>query len=131
MANSISAALILGIHNHFFRGVAQPASGTLYLALHLADPLGSPAGAEVSTGNYTRLAITFGALSSNQASNSNELQWVVSGASYGLVTHIALWTAATAGSLLAGAPLPLAREFGAGDVVTVPAGQIILSYQPA
>lgn len=131
MANSLSSSLIIAIHNHFFRGSAQPATGTLYLALHLADPLGAPMGAEVSTGNYARQAITFGALSSNQATNTNELQWVVSGASYGLVTHLALWTAASGGSLYAGAPLPLAKEFGAGDVVTVPAGQIVLNYQPA
>lgn len=67
-SNKTEAAIV----NHFLRGVAQPASSTLYLALFTADPGDENIVNEATYEGYVRRVITFSAIDVN-GDTSNEL----------------------------------------------------------
>ena len=73
-----------------------------YVALFTAAPSDSGGGTEVSTGGYTRQALTCGAAATpaGSTSNTNSILFTASGADFGTVTHIGVFDAASAGNLL-------------------------------
>lgn len=77
-----------------------PTAGTFYLSLHSADP-GTTGASEFVT--VTRQAFTPSTAAAGAVSNSNSIS--VPNAGTQTATHIGIWTAATAGSYVIGAPL--------------------------
>lgn len=73
-----------------------------YVALFTAAPSDSGGGTEVSTGGYSRQALTCGAASTPAGSTTNtaSLTFTAGGAAFGTVTHIGIFDAASAGNLL-------------------------------
>jgi hypothetical protein len=93
-----------------------------YLALFTSDPAEDASGTEVSTSGtaYTRKAVTF-TVSGNTASNSAEIEFPTATASFGTVTHVGVFTAATSGTLVAYAALSTSKTIDTGDVMRIPA----------
>lgn len=84
-------------------GNAVLAAGTTYyLSLHSADP-GTTGASELSGGGYARQAIVFSTWASGSTSNNAAIS--VPNAGTTAVTHIGIWSAATAGTYVTGAPL--------------------------
>jgi hypothetical protein len=75
---------------------------TYYLSLHSADP-GTTGASELSGGGYARQAIVFTTASGGAESNTAAV--TVPNAGTTAATHIGVWSAATAGTYVIGAPL--------------------------
>lgn len=122
---SFSNHLETEILDHVFGGNAYTAPGTLYLALHTANPDEDASGAEVSTVGtaYARETVTF-TVSGNTATTDAAVEYSTATANFGTVTHVGVWDAATAGNLLAYAALTSSKTIETGDVFRVPAGDL-------
>lgn len=122
---SFSNHLETEILDHVFGGNAYSAPGTLYLALHTANPDEDASGAEVSTSGtaYARETVAF-TVSGNTATTSAAVEYSTATANFGTVTHVAVWDAATAGNMLAYAALTSSKTIETGDVFRVPAGDL-------
>lgn len=122
---SFSNHLETEILDHVFGGNAYTAPSTLYLALHTANPDEDASGAEVSTSGtaYARQTVTF-TVSGNEATTSAAVEYSTATASFGTVTHVAVWDASTGGNMLAYAALTSSKAIDTGDVFRVPAGDL-------
>lgn len=116
------------ILDHVFGGNAYTAPGTLYLALHTANPDEDGSGTEVSTSGtaYARQTVAF-TVSGDTATTSAAVEYSTATANFGTVTHVGVWDASTAGNLLAYAALTSSKTIETGDVFRVPAGDLDIS----
>jgi hypothetical protein len=99
----------------------------VYVALFTAAPSDSGGGTEVSGGSYARVAATFSAASGGATSNSGVIDFGTASASWGTITHMAIFDASTAGNMLAWAPLAASKTVASGDAFQVPAGSLTVS----
>ena len=122
---SFSNHLETEILDHVFGGNAYTAPGTLYLALHTANPDEDGSGTEVSTVGtaYARETVAF-TVSGNTATTSAAVEYSTATDNFGTVTHVAVWDASTAGNMLAYAALTSSKTIETGDVFRVPAGDL-------
>lgn len=83
-------------------------------------------GTEVSGGSYGRKAAAFTVSGTNPttAENSGAIEFDTASASWGTVTHIGLFDAASSGNMLVHAPLDVSKTIGEGDVFRIPAGDL-------
>jgi hypothetical protein len=125
---SFSNHLETEILDHVFGGNAYTAPGTLYLALHTANPDEDGSGAEVSTSGtaYARQTVAF-TVSGNTATTSAAVEYSTATANFGTVSHVGVWDALTSGNLLAYAALTSSKTIETGDVFRVPAGDLDIS----
>lgn len=98
-----------------------------YLALYTAAPSDAGGGTEVSTGGYTRQAITFSAASGGATSNTADVSFTAAGADYGTVTHVGVFDASTAGNLLWHGAMTASKTVQDGDTITFATGNIDLT----
>ena len=122
---SFSNYLETQVLDHVFGASAYTAPGTLYLALHTANPDEDASGAEVSTSGtaYARQTVAF-TTSGNTTSNTAAVEYSTATANFGTVTHVAVWDASTGGNMLAYAALTSSKTIETGDVFRVPAGDL-------
>lgn len=110
---------------HVFGGVPYTAP-SLYIGLFTAAPGETGGGTEVSGNAYVRKAVTC-SVTGNVASNSATVEWpTATGTGWGTLTHLAIFDAASAGNMLAYAPLTFARDILAGDVFRIPTGNLTI-----
>jgi len=122
---SFSNYLETEILDHVFANNAYTAPATLYLALHTADPAEDGSGTEVSTSGtaYARQTVTF-TVSGNTATTDAAVEYSTATASFGTVSHVAIWDASTTGNMLAYAALTSSKAIDTGDVLRIPAGDL-------
>ncbi|MFQ5353430.1 MAG: hypothetical protein ACE5DR_00650 [Thermodesulfobacteriota bacterium] len=124
---SFSDYLELKVLDHVF-GKAAYTMPTAYVGLSTADPLDTGAGlAEPTGGAYARVttsAIDWNAAAAGSISNANALTFPQATASWGTVTHFAVFDALTVGNLLASGALTVSKAVGNGDTVKFDVGQL-------
>jgi len=122
---SFSNYLETEILDHVFGGAAYTAPATLYLALYTAAPGETGGGTEVSTSGtaYARQTVAF-TTTGNTTSNTAAVEYPTATASFGTVTHVGVFDAATAGNLMAYASLSSSKTIDTGDVFRVPTGDL-------
>ena len=122
---SFSNYLETEILDHVFGGAAYTAPTTLYLALYTVAPGETGGGTEVSTLGtaYARQTVAF-TTTGNTTSNTAAVEYPTATASFGTVTHVGVFDAATAGNLMAYAALSASKTIDTGDVFRVPAGDL-------
>jgi hypothetical protein len=120
---SFSNFLETEILDHVFAGAAYTAPTTKYLALYTAAPGETGGGTEVSGGAYARQSVAF-TTTGNTTSNSAAVEFPTATASFGTVTHVGVFDAATVGNLMAYAALSSSKAIATGDVFRVPAGDL-------
>ena len=108
-----------------FTGDAVTRPSAFYIALFTSNPAEDASGTEVSTSGtaYARQSATF-TVSGNTASNSAAIEFPTATASYGTVTHIGVYDAASAGNLIAYAALTTSKAIDTGDVMRLPASDL-------
>lgn len=94
-----------------------------HLALYTSAPGEAGGGTEVSGGGYARQSVTF-TISGNEATNSGAIEYPTATDSYGTVTHVGVFDAASGGNLIAYAALATSKAIDTGDVLRVPAGDL-------
>lgn len=94
-----------------------------YVGLFTAAPGEAGGGTEVAGNGYVREAVTF-TVSGNIASNNAAIEWPTATGSWGTITHVAIFDAATAGTMLAYAALAASKTITTGDVLRIPLGDL-------
>lgn len=96
-----------------------------YLALFTSNPTDAGSGTEVSTSGtaYARQTAAF-TVSGDTASNSSAIEFPTATSSFGTVSHVAVFDAATSGNLIAYAALTSSKAIDTGDVFRVPTGDL-------
>tara|TARA_R110001606_G_scaffold390352_2_gene557245 strand:- start:210 stop:590 length:381 start_codon:yes stop_codon:yes gene_type:complete len=94
-----------------------------YVALYTAAPNDAGGGTEVSGSAYARQSVAF-SVSGNTASNTGAVEYPTSTGSYGTVSHVGVFDAATGGNLLAYSALNVSKAIATGDVFRIPAGDL-------
>ncbi|MCP4790719.1 MAG: hypothetical protein GY881_10850 [Gammaproteobacteria bacterium] len=111
------------IAEHVFGGSAYTAPSTLYVALFTSAPSDTGSGTEVSGGSYTRMAMAF-TVSSDTASNTSNVEFPKATASWGTVTHFAIYDASSSGNMLCYGTLTASKAVASGDTLRFNAGEL-------
>lgn len=111
---------------------AYTASAAVYAKLHIGDP--GTAGANNPAAETTRQAVTFGSDAANVGGNAvlastADTVWTNLAASETL-THVSLWTAATAGTFLGKDDLLAAQAVNIGGIFRIASGVLTLTLNP-
>jgi hypothetical protein len=99
-----------------------------HVALYTAAPNDSGGGTEVSGGAYARQSVAF-TVSGNTATNSGAVEYPTATASYGTVSHVGVFDAASGGNLIAYAALSASKAIDTGDVFRIPAGDLDITLE--
>jgi len=94
-----------------------------YVGLFTSDPTDADSGTEVSGGSYARTAVTF-SVTGNAATNTGGVEFPAATASWGTVSHIAVYDASTSGNMLFHTALDTAKVITDGDVFRIPTGDL-------
>jgi hypothetical protein len=111
------------ILDHVFAGAAYTAPGTKYIGLFTAAPGETGGGTEVSGNGYTRKTMAF-ATSGATTSNNAAVEFPTATGSWGTITHVGIFDAATSGNLMVYATLTASKAVASGDVFRVPSGDL-------
>jgi len=111
------------ILDHVFAGAAYTAPSQHYLGLFTAAPGEAGGGTELSGSAYVRKAVDF-ATSGATTSNDAAIEFPTATGSWGTVTHVGVFDAATSGNLMAYATLSSSKAIATGDVFRVPTGDL-------
>lgn len=128
MANNLSNAAELLVLD-WVHGVGTPTRPTtpLKVALYTAAPGETGGGTEVTGGSYARTSVTFSAASAGATSNSADVTFPTATASWGTVTHIAVFDSAGSPVFLWYGPLTASKTVDNGDTFRIPSGSLALS----
>tara|TARA_R100001377_G_scaffold34412_2_gene18940 strand:+ start:4144 stop:4524 length:381 start_codon:yes stop_codon:yes gene_type:complete len=111
------------ILDHVFGGNAYTAPSNLYLGLYTGAPSDTGGGTELSGSGYARLAMAM-SVSGNLATNSAAEEFATATGSWGTVSHVGVFDAATSGNLMAYGTLSASKAVATGDVFRIPAGDL-------
>jgi hypothetical protein len=100
-----------------------------YVALYTAAPSDSGGGTEVSTGGYSRQAVTFDAATSpgGTTSNTGTVSFTASGANFGTITHIGIFDNSSGGNLLWHGAMTASKTVNDGDTLEFSIGNFDLT----
>ena len=118
------------ILDHIF-GKDNYSPPTIFVALSTADPLDDASGFAEPTGNaYTRVetsASDWGIASGGFLDNANDIIFPKATGSWGIVTHFALFDAATGGNMLAHGALSQSKAIDSAYTAIFDAGDLNIS----
>lgn len=126
--------------DHVFRAQAYTAPATIYVALYTTACTDAAGGTEVTGGSYARPGVasslanwagtqaaastTASSGTGGTTSNNAAIAFATPTAGWGLVTHIGLIDALTAGNLLVCTALTTTKTINSGDTVSFPAASL-------
>lgn len=120
---------------NWFRGTTFPvATGSVYFSLHTAATADDGTGTEVSGNAYARQGVTKAAGSWSAPAAAGVIQNVAAitfptatPATWGTVTHGAVWDAATVGNMIMHGALGASKVVGAGDTFQYAANAVSIT----
>ena len=112
------------ILDHVFAGAAYTAQATKYIGLFTAISDGEAGSVtEVSGNAYARQAMAF-TTSGATTSNNAAVEFPTATGSWGTITHVGIFDAASSGNLMVYATLTASKAIASGDVFRVPSGDL-------
>ncbi|MDE2469458.1 MAG: hypothetical protein KGL35_12105 [Bradyrhizobium sp.] len=127
MTVGLSSANVATPWLNFFRGTnTTTAPASLYAELHTADP-GAAGTTSVSVGSATRNSFTFAAPSGNALALSGAPAAWTNGGTSETLTHVAIWSASTAGTFFFSAALTSSQAWASGNTFTLTSLSVSLS----
>ena len=115
------------IAGHVLGATTMTKPATLWVALFTATPSDAGGGTEVSGTAYVRRQFTFN-IASGVATNAATIEWPAAGASWGTITHWAIFDASLGGNMLFHGALTASRTIGAADIFRIQASQISITF---
>lgn len=94
-----------------------------YLGLFTTAPSEAGGGTEISGGSYARQTVAF-SVTGDTASNSASIEFPEATASWGTITHVAVFDAVSGGNQIAYAALTASKAIDSGDILRIPAGDL-------
>lgn len=112
-----------------FGNTAFTPPATIYVALFTAAPDDTGGGTEVAGGSYARAAVTnndtnFPVPTVGISANANAITFAQATASWGTITHFAIFDASTSGNMLIWGALTTPKTVATNDTVSFSAGQM-------
>jgi hypothetical protein len=100
-----------------------------FVALYTAAPNDAGGGTEVAGSGYARQAVAFAAATSGDGTTSNtgSVSFTADGGNWGSITHMAIFTASSGGSMLWHGALAAPRTINNSDTLTFAPGSINLT----
>lgn len=123
MSNYLENALI----NATLRNTSYTSPTTVYVGLFTSDPTDAGSGTEVAGGSYARKSATFAAPSNGVSTTSADITFDQASASWGTITHIAIYDALTTGNLLYHTPLNTSKTIDSGDIFKIASGSLTVT----
>ncbi len=123
-SNYLKAALL----DHILLNTAYTTPGTsIYVSLYVGDPQADDSGTEVAGGAYVRIQLTaWDQPVPGSRDNTSVVTFVTaSGADWGLLTHIAIHDAVSAGNLLLFGSLDAPIQIDDGDQFKISSGGLV------
>ncbi len=125
---ALSTFLGNALLNYVLKGSAYASpSPNVYLALFTSDPGLTGASGEVSGGSYARQQVNASGwtTSTTKASeNANTVAFPTASASWGTITHAALFDASSGGNMLVAGALAESKTIASGDRLEFGAGAV-------
>lgn len=120
--SQMSDFLEVELRKHIFRTGSMTKPAALHVSLHTANPTDAGTGTEVSGGSYARVSVppldanwsapdATGGVTANVA----DITFPSPTANWGVITHVAIWDAATAGNMICYAALSASKTVNSGD----------------
>jgi hypothetical protein len=115
--------------NAVLRNIAFSSPATVYVGLFTGDPgEGGSLAAEVSAGEYTRMAVAFGAPSGGTCANTGIITFPTAVGSWGIITYGAILDSALpGGNVLYSGTLAAPKTVDPGDTVSFAIGALTVS----
>lgn len=133
MAGSFSDFIENATLNRIFNAATFPTLTTLYVGLLTAAPSDTGGGTEVSGNAYARVAVTanttnFPTTSTGSISNGAAITFPqATPAGWGVVTHLGIYDAASAGNLIAWASLTASKTVDPLDTVSFAVAALVVT----
>lgn len=122
------------IIKHLFRTGSYTKPTVLAVALFTAAPSDAGGGTEVSGGSYARVSLNpsdsnWAATSGTNGvtSNSSAINFGTASASWGTITHFAIFDSTSGGNMLIWGALTASKTVGSGDAFQIPAGSLTVT----
>ena len=118
--------------DHFIGGSSFSPPSNTCIALFTGDPGETGTANEVSGTGYTRVTVTnnvtkWGTATGGVKSNQAEITFPAAGASWGTVTHVGIFDAASSGNFLVYGALSTPKTISTGDVFRFSSGGLQLT----
>jgi hypothetical protein len=113
--------------DHFCGTASTTAPAAIYLGLSTASMNDDNSGTELSGSGYARQAITFGSASSGTATSNAAVEFPAATASWGSVSHWAIYDASSAGNQLFHGSFATAKTIATGDILKVASGDLSIT----
>lgn len=136
--SSMSDALEVELRKHIFRTGSFTKPTDLYICLCTSAPSDSSTGStivEPSGNGYARQNLapsdsnwTGSSSTTGVTSNASAVTFTASGGSWGTITHFAICSASSAGTLYFHSALTASKTIGDGDTLTFPIGAITCTF---
>jgi len=123
MSNYLENALL----NAVLRASTYTSPSDIFVALYTSNPNDDGSGTEVSGGSYARKQAVFSAPVGGVATTNADVAFDQASATWGTITHIALYDTITGGNLLFHTPLDISKLVETGDIFTIRAGQLTVT----
>jgi hypothetical protein len=101
----------------------------IYVSLHTVNPGEDATGDEVVSAQYSRQSIAASAwtVTGDTATNNNVIEYTEATASWGTITHCALWTSASGGNMLYYTPLNSSVAIGDNQIFRFDANALTIT----
>ena len=113
--------------NATLRNTSYTSPTTVYVALYTSDPTDADSGTECSGGAYARQSVTFSPPSGGTTSNSAAVEFPQATGSWGIITHVGIVDASSAGNLLYHTAATASKTIDTGDVYRIAAGSLTVT----
>ena len=127
MASEYSTYLQNAIINATLRNTSYTSPAAVYVALSTTTITAGGSITEVSGGSYARQAVTLSSPSSGATANSANVVFPTATGSWGTITDIGVYDAATGGNLLYFTPLTVSKTITSGDIFQISTGNLTVS----
>lgn len=97
-----------------------------YIGLHTSDPTDA-ASNEISGNGYARQSVTFSVSGNTATTNATVTFPAATGSTWGVISHCSIWTAQSAGTMIAHSALTASKTIAVGDILQVASGSITVS----
>ena len=124
MTDYLENALI----SEVLRGVNFASPSTVYVALFTSATTDAGGGTEVSGGSYSRKSAVFSSPSNGVTSNSSQIVFTTATASWGTVTHFAIYDASSGGNMLLHGALDNSKAIDTDDSLVFEAGNLSVTF---
>lgn len=110
--------------DHVLRNVSYTSPTTVYVGLYTSDPGDDNTGTEVSGGSYARQILSVTTATGGIVTSSADITFPQATGSWGVISHIGLLDALSAGNLLMHTALTTSKTIESGDVLRISTGDL-------